>query len=267
MTSIFERLSLWIVRVISREVPTERPYDAIHPDELRKILQPGDVILIDGYQKISVAIKYLTQSTWSHAALYIGDALGRPSDGSEIQDLIEVEIANGCHSSNLLRYRNTNLRICRPHGLPAEDRVKVVQFMIGKLGLKYDMRNIFDLARYLLPTPPVPVRWRRRMIAIGSGDPTRAICSSLIAEAFQSVRYPLLPHVESVDEVKSGSSGYSNAEIYHIRHHTLFTPRDFDVSPYFDIIKPTIHSGFDYRKIVWADAEMPDAPAGNKPEA
>ena len=70
--------------------------------------------------------------------------------------------------------------------------------MATRIGLKYDMRNIFDLLRYFLPTPPVPVRWRRRMLAFGSGDPTRAICSSLIARAFQSVRYPILPDVRQV---------------------------------------------------------------------
>ena len=44
-----------------------------------------------------------------------------------------------------------------------------------------DLKNVFDLARYLFPVPPVPSRLRRRLIALGSGDPTRAICSTVIA--------------------------------------------------------------------------------------
>ena len=32
-----------------------------------------------------------------------------------------------------------------------------------------------------------------RMIALGSGDPTRAICSTMIAQAFGLVHYPILP--------------------------------------------------------------------------
>ena len=32
-------------------------------------------------------------------------------------------------------------------------------------------------------------------ITLGSGDPTRAICSTLIAEAFQSEAYPILPEL------------------------------------------------------------------------
>lgn len=38
---------------------------------------------------------------------------------------------------------------------------------------------------------------------------------------------------------------------WHIRRHSLFTPRDFDVSPYFQIVKPTLEDGFDHRTIRW----------------
>ena len=127
--------------------------------------------------------------------------------------------------------------------------------MVDSLGLQYDTRNILDLVRYLLPTPPVPVRWRRRMIALGSGQPTRAICSSLIAKAFQAVRYPILPHIEHAEGREQVASPYSRKEILHIRHHTLFAPRDFDLSPYFAIVKPTLEGGFDYRTLAFSDAE------------
>jgi hypothetical protein len=127
--------------------------------------------------------------------------------------------------------------------------------MISRIGLKYDMRNIFDLARYFLPTPPVPVRWRRRMLAFGSGDPTRAICSSLIARAFQSISYPILPDVSTVKE-RSGSD-FARREILHVRHHSLFAPRDFDLSPYFRIVKPHLEDGFSHRQLEWA-RHMPE---------
>jgi len=127
---------------------------------------------------------------------------------------------------------------------------RVIDFMSARIGLRYDMRNIFDLLRYFLPTPPVPVGWRRRMLALGSGDPTRAICSSLIARAFQSVRYPILPDVHEVRR-REGST-QACAEILHIRHHSLFAPRDFDLSPYFLIVKPHLAEGFDHRTLRWA---------------
>jgi hypothetical protein len=109
--------------------------------------------------------------------------------------------------------------------------------------------------RYFLPQPPVPTRWRRRMIALGSGEPTRAICSSLIAQAFESVGYPILPDVHRVDR-------QSQREILHIRHHSLYAPRDFDVSPFFAVVKPTIETGFDYKQMTWTKDGPQDASTG-----
>jgi hypothetical protein len=34
-------------------------------------------------------------------------------------------------------------------------------------------------------------------------------------------------------------------------------PRDFDISPYFEIVKPTIVHGFDYTALHWADKQKP----------
>ena len=214
-------------------------------------MRPGDVILVAGSSRIATAVKYLTRSTWSHAALYVGDVLGAPDDGSERHTLIEVVLDAGCRSVPLSSLARFHTRICRPVGLTDGDRDELINFMISRLGIRYDMRNIVDLARYLLPTLPVPSRWRRRMIALGSGEPTRAICSSLIAQAFESVGYPILPEVRRVDKE-------SRKEILHIRHHSLFTPRDFDVSPFFAVVKPTIETGFDYKNMQWDRGPAPD---------
>ena len=166
------------------------------PNALRRTLRPADVLLVAGSSKLSTAIKYLTQSTWSHAALYVGDALG-PSAGGEPHTLIEVTPVEGCVRGAAIQVRATSTRgYAGRSGSRDADREDVIRFMVSRLGTQYDMRNVFDLARYLLPTPPVPTRWRRRMIALGSGEPTRTICSTLIAEAFGRVQYPILPRVE-----------------------------------------------------------------------
>jgi hypothetical protein len=114
--------------------------------------------------------------------------------------------------------------------------------------------------RYLMPLP-VPRRWRRRMMSLGSGDPTRLICSALIAQAFEAVRYPILPRVTRME------SRSARREILEIRHSSLYAPRDFDISPYFAVVKPTIETGFDYKGLHWADlphhgaAKMIEEPA------
>lgn len=221
---------------------------------LQTCLRPGDVLLIEGDKRVSVAIKYLTQSTWSHAAFYVGDALEDSAGGDPPATLIEADLQRGVIAVPLATYANMNTRICRPVGLSADDLQRVIGFMTERIGLRYDLKNIIDLMRYLIPTPPVPTTWRRRMIALGSGDPTRAICSTLIAQAFQSVRYPILPTVHH-EEAVGRRHNREMREILQIRHHSLFTPRDFDLSPYFSVVKPTVDSGFDYRQLVWHDDE------------
>ena len=220
-------------------------------DLVAAALRPGDVLLVEGNTRVSTAIKYLTQSTWSHATLYIGDALGPPAEGGEPKVLIEADIVHGVQAVPLAAVSGLHTRICRPVGLSHEDVQKVIAFAVSHIGGKYDLKNVFDLARYLIPTPPVPVRFRRRLIAFGSGDPTRAICSTLIAEAFQAVHYPILPEVTYVHDGTAGCNDCYH-EVMHIRHWSLFTPRDFDISPYFQVVKPTIAKGFDYHKITWA---------------
>lgn len=269
----------WLGHRIASRLTDEsgyEPFTPSDPDTLRAALRPADVLLVEGSQKISTAIKYLTQSTWSHAAIYVGDAVPRADEGggsvaptaaagadgavglSPLADLIEVNLGEGCVAVPLSKYASFNTRICRPIGLMAADRQRVVEHMVSSLGTKYDMRNIIDMLRYFFPTPPVPARWRRRMIALGSGEPTRAICSTLIAQAFQKVRYPILPRIEQRQvNVSSaiGEGGQRRSEIFHIRHHSLFAPCDFDLSPYFQIVKPTIERGFDYKSVRWSQAD------------
>jgi hypothetical protein len=250
----------WIGSLVARQVskPTSgyEPYAAARPELVALTIRPADVLLIEGSSsKATAAIRYLTQSTWSHSALYVGLGANLGERDGEPLVLIEAELGEGVIASPLSKYRTYNTRICRPIGLTPEDRVKVIRYAVERIGYDYDLKNIIDLLRYFLPQPPVPTRWRRRMIALGSGEPTRAICSSLIAQAFESVGYPILPEVHRVDRA-------SRREILHIRHHSLYAPRDFDVSPFFAVVKPTIETGFDYKQMTWAKDESQGASTG-----
>lgn len=226
------------------------------PDQLARTLRAGDVLLVEGKFRISTAIKYLTQSTWSHAALCI-----QPQDQDNQTDVlfVEADVADGVRIVSLSEYADLSTRICRPVGLSEQDREKLIGFVKDHVGDEYDLKNVIDLARYLFPTPPVPVRWRRRMIAFGSGEPTKAICSSLVASAFQSIQYPILPEVTN-HMLEDPNCRDCVQEILHVRHHSLFTPRDFDLSPYFKIVKPTLERAFDHKGLAWAPqpTTMPD---------
>jgi hypothetical protein len=232
---------------------TKPRHDRVHyttgqPATLAKTLRPGDVLLVEGSSRISAAIKYLTQSTWSHAALCVAppDPLAQP--GLEASVLLEADVAHGVQLVPLSKYAALHTRICRPVGLTDDEIERVLHFALSRVGYRYDVKHIIDLARYLWPTPPVPIRYRRRLLALGSGDPTRAICSALLAEAYHGVGYPILPTTQLLPP-RDPAAAADYKEALHIRHHSLFTPRDFDVSPYFEIVKPTLAQGFDPHRL------------------
>ncbi len=240
---ILDRTGRALARFLTEPRPQElRPTTSV-PNALATVLRTGDVLLVEGNTRISVTIKYLTQSSWSHAALFIGDALGPPADDGEPRVLLEADVNAGVRTVPLSKYAEQHTRICRPVGLSNDEIDRVIGYAMARIGRQYDRKHIWDLARYLLPTPPVPSRWRRRMLAIGSGDPTRAICSTLIAEAFDSVGYPILPH-PLLARGSEPTADDDAAEVKRIHDQGLFVPRDFDVSPYFQIIKPTLEQGF-----------------------
>jgi hypothetical protein len=241
-----------IAAYLSQELKGYSPATPPDPQALSAVLRPGDVILVEGSTRIASLIKYLTQSTWSHAALYVGDRLGQGEPDGEPHVIVEAELNGGVLTSPLSKYRTAHVRVVRPVALSEPDRESVISFVAARIGQRYDLKNVVDLARYLVPLP-VPARFRRRMIALGSGDPTRAICSTLIAEAFQSVRYPILPRVKTLDDDRKVKSEEARREILHIRHHSLYAPRDFDLSPYFAVVKPTVERGFDYRAFLWGE--------------
>ena len=241
-----------LARYLTRPIRGYEPIATSDPEQLRRTLRPCDVLLVEGNTHVGTAIKYLTQSTWSHAALYIGDALARDWDDPEPRSLIEADLLEGVWAVPLSHYDRFHTRICRPIGLTEMDARRIIEAAIARIGQTYDLKNLLDLVRYLLPTPPVPVRWRRRMLALGSGEPTRAICSTLIAQLFQAVGYPILPRVETRPAPRPGCE-HCVQEILHIRHHSLFAPRDFDISPYFEVVKPALAAGFNYKRLVWEE--------------
>lgn len=260
--ALFDLMGRHLARYLTRPRAGIAQVSTCPPEKLKATLKPGDVLLVEGNSRISAAIKYLTQSCWSHAALYVGEVLGPPGPGEDAKVLIEADINAGVRGVSLNEYSILHTRICRPVGLSSGEINAIIAYAVRRIGHQYDLKNVFDLLRYLIQTPPVPVRWRRRMLAFGSGDPTRAICSSLVAQTFQSIGYPILPDI-SLEKSTDESCANCYQEILHIRHHSLFAPRDFDVSPYFQVVKPTIEQGFDPRKVTWdAQSELIRSSAG-----
>ena len=70
-------LTDWLTRYMSEPVSHYDLRGRNDFDQLKSTIRKGDVLLVDGDQRVSSVIKYLTRSSWSHAVLYIGDELLR----------------------------------------------------------------------------------------------------------------------------------------------------------------------------------------------
>jgi len=246
----------WLVGRITRPRAEYRRYVFNDPERLKSRIRPGDVVLVDGDQRISQVVKYLTTSPWSHSALYIGSALLRdPARRAEVRRLYgkearylvaEALVDRGVVVEPLVKYIDYNIRICRPHGLTPEQCRTVVEYVLSRVGYTYDQRNIFDLFRYLLPVRLIPTRLREDALHFGSGKDTETICSSLLAEAFACVGFTILPqnvrrraiHRSPLQERIFGRpTRLARSGILKARHSSLCVPADFDLSPFFDVVK------------------------------
>jgi hypothetical protein len=234
-TWIIEKIGHWLLK----NEPPQRAYLCDFTQICQEIL-PGDVLLIEGRNRMSGIIQQITKSPWSHAALYIGEISGiedaqlrqyvKKSCGCTIntQLVIESEIGLGTIVAPITKYQDDHIRILRPQGLSSKEIQQVINFAITRLGRKYSNRHILDLARFLLPWGLFPRKWRSSLFSHNALQPTEDICSSMIADAFYSIQFPILPLVQVDSE--------SNLELIQ-RNPRLFTPSDFDYSPYFNVIK------------------------------
>lgn len=280
----------WIDRIVRYLTEPLPDYERRVRNDLGALiadLRKGDVILVEGDQRVSAIIRYLSQSCWSHSALYIGDELirrggeraawARDAFGNEAAHLVVEALPSGVVVSPVAKYVDYNLRVCRPHRIRPDHVRTLMDDAVATIGWRYDLRNVFDLARYLIPVSFVPPHFRNAALHFGSGEPTEVICSSLLARLFEKIRFPILPTVtfpergEAAPEEPRGRlvrrifgepSDDAYTGIFRMRHPTLITPRDFDLSPFFDIVKqnPLERGDFDYSRILWDDAERQPEP-------
>ncbi len=226
-------------------------------ERLRFELRPGDVVLIEGRSNVAEIIKTITQCMWTHSVFYIGRLhdVDDPVLRDRIQQyrhcspdeqlIIEAMLGKGIIVSSIEEYEGEHLRICRPRGITRADSQSVIKYSIMQLGVDYNVRQIMDLARFMFPYWFLPKRWRSTLFEHNAGKATKTVCSTMMAEAFAKVRFPIVPVIHQDKEGKLSLIR---------RNSQLITPRDFDHSPYFDVIKYPILD-FDelgiYRKLPW----------------
>lgn len=264
----FRRPLVWVEAALRRAVARFLNQEVagyelkVHHDVARwyQHLRRGDVVLVEGRLRISQLIKYATQSQWSHSALYVGDELLRRGDRlrehalasfGEFADrlLIEALTDEGVVAAPLEKYRGHNVRVCRPSGIDAADLDRVIDSVVADLGKQYDNRNLLDLA--LIRLSPIkfgPLRTRTIETCLGNCTDLQVICSGMIAKAFHRVGYPILPRID-VDPRDPQIQADPDRVPLTMQHYSQTLPRDFDLSPNFEVIKI---SAFDVERLAGA---------------
>lgn len=153
--------------------PVRRPRN-----DLRALLQPGDVILVAGRTRFSSLVCKLTQSEWSHVAIYVGP--GHHPDASHC--IVEADVEAGVRMITLEGLEDYDIQVVRASRLPETSRQELITYLLARVGLCYDLNHVIELARLVLFAPSPLGRWLspRRM---RRADPTRAVCSTLVAHA------------------------------------------------------------------------------------
>lgn len=266
LDSFFGRISRYLLDRLETPVASYDNRMINNMKQLGRTIRPGDVLLVEGSSRLSQIIKVLSQSCWSHVAFYVGDLLTREpwteqpevikylknlDEFDKTHMLIEADSVNGVYPIPLRRYRNYNIRVCRPFGIAGNDLDQVISEIIGNLGKHYDHRNILDLALLLLPNFANPFKKRTIKACLGGCTEYQVICSGMIARAFQNVRYPIVPALQKTDLIDSGSEADPYGSKLIMRHFSQIMPRDFDISPNFEVIKYNIIGleQFDYRSL------------------
>ena len=230
-------------------------------DKICHELRQCDIILVEGRSRVSNIIRWLTNSPWTHAALYIGRIYdiedkelqarveahykGAPDDRLMIESLL----GHGTIIRPLSLYKDEHLRICRPSRLSHHDAVRVIRYAVSQVGKDYDVRQILDLARFLFPWYVLPRKWASTLFRRNAGETEKTVCSTMIAEAFEHVNFPILPLVKRNED--------GETRLFR-RNPRLCTPSDFDYSPYFKIIKYPFMDFYheEYHLLPWTGVGM-----------
>jgi Permuted papain-like amidase enzyme, YaeF/YiiX, C92 family len=211
---VINALALYLARPLKHYGPST----IADPQSLSATLRPGDVLLTQGNTRMAALVRHITGSPWSHVSMYVGPR----EDGPDPRCIVEADIAAGVSAIPLSELKGLNVRILRPAFLRDADRHRLADWVVSRIGDEYDVAHAWALARRLLRVsstsrrPPAPS-------ATAQGA-ARFICSSLLAQAFLLVGYPIVPAQLGVR-----AAG--------IADHRYVTPRDFESAAMFEVVR------------------------------
>jgi hypothetical protein len=211
---LIEALAIYLARPVKRWSPAT----AADMQSLSAMLRHGDVLLTEGNTRMAALVRRITGSTWSHVAMYVGPL----EEGPDPRCIVEADIAGGVRAVPLSEFKGQRLRVLRPTGLHETDRRRLADWVVSRIGDEYDLAHAVALARRMLR-----LSWASRLplapSAMAQGA-TRFICSSLLAQAFVLVGYPIVPSQIGVRDASAAD-------------HRYVTPRDFEVASGFEVVQ------------------------------
>lgn len=202
---------------LSKPVRRKGTSAAADLQSLAAVLLPGDVLLTDGHTRAAAIVRRATKSTWAHVALYVGPL----EEGPDPRCIVEADFAEGVRAVRLSELKVGHLHVLRPTALNDADRRRLADWVVSRIGDKYDLAHAWALGTRLLR---LPLPSRLSPPPGSAAEMTRRfICSSLLAQAFLLVGYPIIP----------ARHGLSNAASGDLRH---LTPSDFESASIFEVV-------------------------------
>lgn len=201
MRRLIHVLALFLAQPVRRHGASS----AEDPQSLSAVLRQGDVLLTDGNSRAAALVRRVTRSPWSHVSMYVGPL----EEGPDPLCIVEADVAAGVRAVRLSEFRDQRVRVLRPRGLDDEQRRRLADWVVSRIGGQYDLAHAWALAkRLLLPlsrhVPAAP--------AAMAHNATRFICSTLLAQAFLFAGHRVVPD-----------------------HHYV-TPCDFDGAAVFEVV-------------------------------
>ena len=220
LTRVRIRLAGGLARYLAQPVRHYSPATTADPQSLSELLLPGDVLLTDGNTRIAALVKRITGSGWSHVSMYVGPL----EEGPDPLCIVEADIAAGVRAVRLSELRGLHVRALRPTGLNELERRRLADGVVTHIGAEYDLALAWALAGKLLRLPLAP-RLPMPPTTMAQSA-TRFVCSTLLAQAFMLVGYPITPVQIAVRDPRAAD-------------HRYVTPRDFESASVFEVVGPS----------------------------
>ena len=221
MLSLLRRLRSRVIGAVALYLaqPVKQPSasSTADPLSLSSILLPGDVLLSDGNTRAAAIVRRITRSPWSHVSMYVGPL----EAGPDPRCIVEADVTAGVRAVRLSELKGLQVRVLRPSGLERAERRRLADWVTSRIGGDYDLAHAWMLATKLLRLPLAP---RLRSTASMAQSATRFICSSLLAQAFMLVGYPIMPVLIGLREAGAGD-------------HRFVTPHDFQSASVFEVVQ------------------------------